>query len=258
MWSMTPTEELSLELTATQGGPVSTWSSQCKPGPANKHGTNLLYTRCSHTLLGAQLIFNQITTHHSLKAAPNSALAGHLSCPKPAIPKEAAVCAARAIQTLCGISGSASCSPACTKAAVASWSQSAVHQCRGEQVPTHQFTAHFLTWARQALTLPWWLSFPMPIQRWLMSTDGEEHGLMEGTADLCQCMTSLRKAFSFLWPFPQLSSHSLVPTHLPDRRLGEGPGQACQQLLLRASVPISLMDRDLSQPGDAHCWDLQL
>lgn len=38
----------------------------------------------------------------------------------------------------------------------------------------------------------------MAIQGWLVSTDGEEHGLMEGTGALCHCLTSLRKAFSFL------------------------------------------------------------
>lgn len=94
-------EELSFELTPTQGGPVGTWYGQYKPGPAKKHGTNLLYARCFHMLLGTQLIFNQITTHHSLNPPPNSALPGHPSYPKPVVPNEVAASAAGVIRTLC-------------------------------------------------------------------------------------------------------------------------------------------------------------
>lgn len=146
-------------------------------------------------------------------------------------------------------------------------------QSRGEQVPIHQFTAHFHTWeglGQASVDLALMLILPkalMPIQGWLVSAAGQERRLMEGTGDLCHSMTPLWKAFSFslsLSPAKLIQSAPCLPTR---QELEEGPGQACHQLLVRsqvcvsthpAPVPSSLMDRGLSPPGDVHCQDLQL
>lgn len=202
------------------------------------------FTRCSHAHLPTQFIFNQITAHHSLEASPNSALPGHLSHPKPVIPKELAVCGQKNSDTVQSTHGWKRLLFLCLHkgSRAACWSQPWVSKAgvnRYQYISSQLISTLGRAWARQVLTLPWCLSFPKHSclfrDGWCLQLD-RNAGSWRGLGTSATQWHLSGKLSHFLWAFPQLSSYSLLPAYLPGRRLEEGPGQACHQLLVRSQV----------------------
>lgn len=139
-------------------------------------------------------------------------------------------------------------------------------QRRGEQASTHQFTVCFLVWARQTLTLPWCLSFPLHSclfkDEWFLQM-GRSMGLQRGLETSATVCHLSGKPSHFSDPFPRAWSlltyqpggwervqASPGTSYLSDLRWCEHPPSPCE---IPAPVPGSLMDGGHSPPGDAHC-----